>query len=75
MLNGSGDNAETETVSSTTSLNKTFDIGLEKEVTPESPLMGANLTFKVEVQAMQYRNTGDNDWNTIFEETYNTSIS
>lgn len=75
VLNGSGDNAETETVSSTTSLNKTFDIGLEKEVTPESPLMGANLTFKVEVQAMQYRNTGDNDWNTIFEETYNTSIS
>lgn len=75
VLNGFGENAEIETVSSSTTLSKTFDIGLDKEVTADSPLMGADLTFKVEVQAMQYRNTGDQEWNTIFEETYNTSTN
>ena len=67
VLNGVGDNAETETNVTATSMTKTFDIGLEKEVgtTARSVLEGATITFTVEVQAMQYRNTADSDWETL----------
>ena len=48
-------------------MTKTFDIGLEKEVgtLARSVLEGATITFTVEVQAMQYRNTADSDWETL----------
>ena len=67
VLNGVGDNAETEANVTATSMTKTFDIGLEKEVgtTARSVLEGATITFTVEVQAMQYRNTADSDWETL----------
>ena len=67
VLNGVGDNAERETGVDVTSMTKTFDIGLEKEVgtTARSVLEGATITFTVEVQAMQYRNTADSDWETL----------
>lgn len=67
VLNGVGDNAELEADVDVTSITKTFDIGLEKEVgtTARSVLEGATITFTVEVQAMQYRNTADSDWETL----------
>ena len=67
VLNGVGGNAELETGVTATSMTKTFDIGLEKEVgtTARSVLEGATITFTVEVQAMQYRNTADSDWATL----------
>lgn len=71
VLNGIGDNAETENGITATNTIQTFDIGLDKDVTEED-LQGATLTFNVIVQAMQYRNTGDEEWNNIFEKTYTT---
>lgn len=67
VLNGIGTGAETEAGVTVTSMTKTFDIGLEKEVGSDakSVLEGATITFTVEVQAMQYRNTADDDWDTL----------
>ena len=36
--------------------------------------MGAEISFKVQVQAMQYRNTNDAQWDALLEETYTTVI-
>lgn len=72
VLDGTGANAENETIngeSSKTSMVKTFDIGLDKDVSLEK-FEGATINFNVKVEAMQYRNTGDAEWNTIFEHTY-----
>lgn len=69
VLNGTGDDAETETNVDDNILVKTFDIGLDKDVTNEM-FQGATITFKVTVQAMQYRNTGDEEWDNIFEADY-----
>ena len=69
-------NAETEyfdankTNAIPTSISKTFDIGLSRTVTSDSPLMGATIYFDVIVQAMQYRNTGDGAWEEVFAQTY-----
>lgn len=45
-----------------------YDLGLAKEVTNEL-LAGGTIELNIKTQAMQYRNTGDSDWKTIFEET------
>ena len=45
-----------------------YDLGLAKEVTNDL-LAGGTIELKIKTQAMQYRNTGDSDWKTIFEET------
>lgn len=71
VLNGTGENAETETRVTTTSAVQTFDIGLDKDISSDI-FEGATITFNVIVQAMQYRNTGDGEWNNIFERTYTT---
>lgn len=51
-------------------VKKTFvvEVGLDKEVTKDAPslLEGADLEFIVVVQAMQFRNTSDNTWKTVF---------
>jgi len=75
VINGTGDNKEEEDNGVTGPVRRTFDIGLAKEVTKDSPLMGATLKFQVEVQAMQYRNTGDDDWDTIFVDYADMSIA
>ena len=76
VLNGSGEFAETETGIDTnkTSLIQTFDIGLNKDTSSET-FEGATITFKIIVQAMQYRSTGDAEWNNIFEKSYTTEGS
>lgn len=64
-LNGT---EETEEEAEGTSKSMVYDLGLAKEVTNEL-LAGGTIELKVTTQAMQYRNTGDSDWKTIFEET------
>lgn len=73
VLSGVGTNNETETANGgLTEVKRIFDVGLSKNVTQESPLMGATITFEVKVEAMQYRNTGTADWETIFTDTVKT---
>ena len=67
-LNGT---EETETGVTGTTMTKKFDLGLKKEVSAEA-WEGANITITVEVQAMQYRNTGSGEWDTIFTQAYTT---
>ena len=69
---------ENETVADGSSIIKTFDIGLRQEVgNPDGTtikygnLEGANIHIDVEVQAIQYRNTGDPVWETIFTDSSN----
>ena len=72
VLDGS---EEDETNGATTSRVQTLDLGLDKDVTADnSKLMGATIVIEVEVQAMQYRNTGDAEWATIFADTYGTTV-
>lgn len=73
VLNGTGEFAETETGvdASKTSTVQTFDIGLDKDIASEL-FEGATITFNVAIQAIQYRNTGDPVWDTIYEESYTT---
>lgn len=72
VLNGT---EETESVSSSTSLSKTFDVIFAKEIgNPSSyelfsDFEGATIHIDIEVQAIQYRNTGDPVWETIFTES------
>lgn len=71
VLDGSEENEDN---GASASRVQTLDIGLKKEVSAtNSNLMGATITIEVEVQAMQYRNTGAGEWTTIFANTYNTS--
>lgn len=70
IMNGVGDNAEIEQDVTATSITKTFDVGLEKIVGTNNEdatnaLEGATITFTIEVQAMQYRNTNNADWETL----------
>lgn len=68
VLNGTGANAETEAAANgKTSGSLKLDLGLDDSVTD---LEGATFTINIEVQAMQYRNTGDAQWDTLFEDTY-----
>ena len=69
VLNGTGEDAETEINVTTSSTVQTFDVGLDKDLASDA-FEGATITFNVIVQAMQYRNTGDEEWNNIFEQTY-----
>lgn len=72
VLDGSEEN---EPNGAATSRVQTLDLGLDKDVTAtNSNLMGATITIEVEVQAMQYRNTGNAEWATIFANTYGTTV-
>lgn len=72
ILNGTGDDAETEANVNSNSLVKTFDIGLDADTSAEL-YESATITLTVKVEAMQYRNTSDAEWDTIFEKSYTTS--
>ena len=75
-LNGVGANAEIDaddstnnvegasTVNNTTAVEYTYLLKLAKSASDEYEK--STLDIKVEVQAMQYRNTGDEDWVTLF---------
>lgn len=71
VLNGTGENAETETNVTVTNAIQTIDIGLDKDISADI-FEGASITFNVIVQAMQYRNTGDEVWETIYSKTFAT---
>ena len=67
---------ENEIIAEGTSLAKTFDIGLKQEVgNPDGTtikygnLEGATIHIDIQIQAMQYRNTGDELWEIIFEDS------
>lgn len=75
VLDGVGSNAEKETGNGKTSTKKAFDVGLDKDVTETSPLMGATINFKVIVEAMQYRNTSDNDWVVVFTQDASMTVN
>jgi hypothetical protein len=49
-----------------------LDLGLDYDAGID--LMGAEISFNVQVQAIQYRNTNDAQWDALFEETYTTVI-
>ena len=74
---------ETEDGVSVVKQSRTFDIGLEKVVgSPDANgnkqfagLEGATITIEVEVQGMQYRNTGDDEWEVLFTGTYNAALT
>ncbi len=44
-----------------------YDLGLANEVADE--LNGGSIQIRIETQAMQYRNTGEKDWKTVFKKT------
>ena len=67
-LNGT---EETETGVTGTTMTKKFDLGLAKEVSTEL-WEGAVITIKVDIEAMQYRNTGSGEWTNMFSHTYTT---
>ena len=67
-LNGT---EETETGVTGTTMTKKFDLGLAKEVSAEL-WEGAVITIKVDIEAMQYRNTGSGEWTNMFSHTYTT---
>ena len=77
-LNGTGDNAETDAVavnethqktnSDVTGVDYDYILKLAKE-TPDGDYELSTLNIDVEVQAMQYRNTTDNEWSTLFQDT------
>lgn len=74
---------ETETGVTVSKQSRTFDIGLKKAVgSPDADgnvqfagLEGATITIEVEVQGMQYRNTGDAEWEVLFTGEYNTATA
>ena len=66
-LNGVGENAEVEDGVEATDVDYTYELKLAKEAEDEYEL--SNLKVDVEVQAMQYRNTTDGEWETLFAET------
>ena len=68
-LNGT---EETETGVNATTLTKKFDLGLDKDVDADK-WQGAEITITVAVQAMQYRNTGSGEWDTIFTRDYSVN--
>ena len=67
-LNGT---EETETGVAGTTMTKKFDLGLSKNVSAEL-WEGAVITIKVDIEAMQYRNTGSDEWTNMFSHTYTT---
>ena len=69
VLNGTGDNAETETGVTKTSTVQTFDVGLDKDLA-ENTYHNATIIFNIVVQAMQYRGTGEAEWDNIFEKEF-----
>lgn len=66
-LNGVGEFAEVEDGVDATDVDYTYELKLAKEASDSYEL--GQLNIDVEVQAMQYRNTTDGEWETLFETT------
>lgn len=70
VLNGVGDGAEQEPGVETDTVEYVIDLGMSGDVDSSNPLQGGTVVITVQVQAMQYRNTDDSDWETIFGKDY-----
>ena len=70
-LNGTGNNAEIEDGVTIDKLIKTFDVGLAMDSDSELYSSGT-ITIRVKVEAMQYRNTGNEDWEVVFDKSFTT---
>lgn len=66
-LNGTGDAAEVESGITSNSQDYKYALSLALETTNEYQL--ADIKADIEVQAMQYRNTQDSTWDTVFTDT------
>lgn len=65
-LNGTGEAAEVEEKSAGSESTVTYAVALD--YTAPNSYQGADVSFDVEVQCMQYRNTNLGDWETIFKD-------
>ena len=72
-LNGTGDAAEVESGITATSATYTYALSLSLEATNAYQL--ADINSEIVVQAMQYRNTQDSTWETVFTDTKTATIS
>lgn len=81
VLDGKGDplsadgtrgEAEVENAVQTTSANYEYTFGMSSKATDE--YQGQNISIKIDVQAMQYRNTKDSDWKTLFSDGLSVMI-
>lgn len=78
ILSGTGNDAEIELDidgnAYPNTQNLTFEIGLKSDVNSSSSLHGATINIAVEIQAMQYRNTGSGQWDSLFADSYEVRI-
>lgn len=65
-LNGVGDYAEIEEKAVDSKADVSYAVALDYKTTDE--YQGADISFDVNVQCMQYRNTNSADWKTIFKD-------
>ena len=65
-LNGVGDYAEIEEKAVDSKADVSYAVALDYNTTDE--YQGADISFDVNVQCMQYRNTNSADWKTIFKD-------
>jgi hypothetical protein len=65
-LNGVGDAAEIEEKATDSKADVSYAVALDYD-TPDS-YQGADISFDVNVECMQYRNTNSADWKTIFKD-------
>lgn len=72
-LNGTGDNAESEAGITSNKVDYSYDLSLAYSANNDYQL--ADITAKIEVQAMQYRNTQDSTWDTVFTDTLTATVS
>ena len=72
-LNGTGDAAEIEEGIKSTKQDYHYDLSLAYEATNGYQL--ADIKADIEVQAMQYRNTKDSTWETVFTDTKTATTS
>ena len=72
-LNGTGDAAEVESGITSNSQDYKYALSLALETTNEYQL--ADIKADIEVQAMQYRNTQDSTWDTVFTDTKTAVIT
>ena len=78
ILSGTGENAEIELDIAGNAYpnteNLVLELGLDSYVESSSNLHGATININVEIQAMQYRNTGLEQWDSLFEDSYSVVV-
>lgn len=66
-LDGSEEKEGKDVTDNKTELKQIFDLGLS-HLTQKEDLAGATIEIEIETLAMQYRNTGEEDWQSIFHD-------